>query len=93
MEGPDELGALDELPADEEDGRYSFIKPWISRTSGMEMMRLRRGGLTENQHGIVDEPVLNAPGLVARVAVAGHDKDHPPETDVRAVRLESTVVG
>ena len=48
--------------------------------------------LTENQHGIVNEPVLDAPGLVARVAIAADNEDHPAETNVRAIRLEPTIV-
>ena len=48
--------------------------------------------LTENQHGIVDEEILNAPGLVGRVAVGTDDEDHPAETDVSAIRLEPAII-
>lgn len=52
----------------------------------------RRSELTNNDHGVVDEPVLSAPWGVAGVAVAGDDHDHPDQAKVRGVWLEVSEV-
>lgn len=65
---PDDLGPVDELPGEEEDGR-------------------------EDDHGVVDEEVLDAPRHEARVAVAEDDNGHAAQADPAAVGLEVARVG
>lgn len=48
--------------------------------------------LTDNDHGVVDKPVLSAPWGVAGVAVAGDDHDHPDQAKVCRVWLEVSEV-
>ena len=88
--GTDEPRTMDELPGNEEYGSY-FCLPWLAK-KGMSRIVLRRSELTENQHGIVNKEVLDAPGLVGRVAVGADDENHPAETDVSAIRLEPAIV-
>jgi hypothetical protein len=75
----DESGALEELPSSESDGGCEVML-LENRNRNLEIkVRL---GLTKNEHGVVDEEVLHAPGPEGGVSVEEDNEDHPSLADV-----------
>lgn len=56
------------------------------------MFSVWRLGLTENQHGVIDEEVLHIEWVQRGVAVACHNHYHPCQSEVGAVWLTPSVV-
>lgn len=91
---------FDQLPYCEIDERYTAqsLGQYILCRTLSPLLPCPAGGrpggqLTDDNHSIVNEPVLSVPRRIGRVAVASNNHDHPHQANVRAVWLEPAIVG
>jgi hypothetical protein len=80
FERADEAGALDDLPAAEGDDGCLMSEVVSIEVEGF--VEVIAGWLTEDEHGVVDEEVLDTPGPEGRVSVEENDEDHPSHSNV-----------
>lgn len=68
----DKFRSLDQFPRKEVDKSCA-----TSQQDVVLLLQCFVRWLTQDKHGIIDEPALRAPRGVAGVSVTGHDHDHP----------------
>jgi hypothetical protein len=77
----DNLGALDQFPAEERNECYAMVSILFDSKTPQGWR------LTEDEHGVVDEEVLHTPWSERDVSVEEDDEDHPPKSNVSLVDL------